>query len=78
MISKKILIDEFADKTKFISSLSKELMEEANNLNIGPQGLGGIPTVVKINIKLLPTHIAMLPVAISFSCNAFRLGKLVL
>ena len=78
MYSKKILIDEFADKTVFANSFSNLLMNKINELEIGPQGLGGFPTVVKVNVKLLPTHIAMLPVAISFNCNAMRCGKIIL
>lgn len=76
MTSKKILIDEFADKNKRINLLSKKILEKCNNLKIGIQGSGAGDTVIKVNIKLLPVHIAMLPVSISVSCNAVRIGRL--
>jgi len=78
MMSKKILINEFADKTKQSKLFSESLMQKMKKLKIGPQGIGGNPSVLKINIKMLPTHIAMLPVALSVSCNAVRIGKLVI
>lgn len=52
--------------------LEKELLEDANNLNIGPQGLKGKTTVLKVNIEHYPTHIAGLPVAVNISCHATR------
>jgi fumarate hydratase subunit alpha len=78
MYSKKILIDEFADNTDFTKKFSEKILKKVNQLNIGPQGIGGSPTAVKANIKLLPTHIAMLPVALNISCNAVRWGKIIL
>ena len=76
MMSKKILIDEFADKSRRALLLSKKIIKETNKLKIGMQGLGIGDTVVKANIKFLPVHIAMLPVALSVSCNAVRIGRL--
>lgn len=54
------------------AQLEKELLEEANKLNIGPQGLKGDNTVLKINIEKAPTHIAGLPVAVNISCHITR------
>jgi len=78
VMSKRALIDDYAKTQKTDKKFAAELLKKINNLNIGPQGFGGLPTAVKLNLVILPTHIAMLPVAISISCNAARIGKLVL
>lgn len=56
----------------YVFKLEKELVQEANKLGIGPQGMGGTTTVMGINILTHPTHIAGLPVAINISCHATR------
>ncbi len=76
LMSKKVLIDEFADTNRQALQLSRKIKKAINDLRIGPQGFGEFPSVMKVNIKLLPAHIAMLPVAISISCNAVRIGKI--
>lgn len=54
------------------ANLEDELTKEANKLNIGPQGLGGDCSVLKVNIESFPTHIAGLPVAVNISCHITR------
>jgi len=54
------------------SKLESELLEEINNLDIGPAGLGGITTALAVHIEYFPTHIAGLPVAINICCHAYR------
>lgn len=54
------------------AKLETELLEEANMLNIGPQGLKGKTTVLKVNVEYFPTHIAGLPVAVNISCHVTR------
>lgn len=54
------------------AQLEKELLEVANALGIGPQGLGGSVTAFAVHIEWYPTHIAGLPVAININCNAAR------
>ncbi|MEO0140944.1 MAG: fumarate hydratase [candidate division WOR-3 bacterium] len=49
-----------------------EILEEANKLGIGPQGLGGTVTVLDVFIEVSPCHIASLPLAINFQCPANR------
>lgn len=60
------------------AKLEKELLEEANILNIGPQGLKGDTSVLAVNIEYFPTHIAGLPCAVNISCHATRHCKEVL
>jgi len=49
-----------------------EILEEANKLGIGPQGLGGTVTVLDVFIEVAPCHIASLPFALNFQCPANR------
>lgn len=55
-----------------IARLEEELLQEINQLGIGPQGLGGKTTALAVHIETYPTHIAGLPVAVSVNCHAHR------
>ena len=59
-LSKKALIRPLnvRNKDEFYSNLEKELLEDINNLGIGPQGFGGKTTAIGLNIETYPTHIA--------------------
>lgn len=51
----------------------EEILElRINELNIGPMGLGGRLTCMKVNIEIEPCHIATLPLAINYSCWVYR------
>ena len=54
------------------AALEQELLELINKTGIGPQGLGGRTTALKVNIEWYPTHIASLPVAVNINCHAAR------
>ena len=60
---------------EYVKEMEKELLEKANNLGIGPQGLGGNTTVLVINIETFATHIAGLPLAVNISCHVTRHGQ---
>jgi fumarate hydratase subunit alpha len=55
-----------------LRELEMELLERVNALGIGPQGLGGVVTALAVNIEVLPTHIAGLPVAVNLGCHSTR------
>lgn len=55
-----------------IQLLEQELLQEINELNIGPSGFGGKTTALSVNIEVFPTHIAGLPVAINLCCHVNR------
>ncbi len=57
---------------KFYAGLEEELLNEINNLGIGPQGFGGRTTALAVNIEKYPTHIAGLPVAVNINCHVTR------
>ncbi|MDK2871483.1 MAG: fumarate hydratase subunit alpha [bacterium] len=61
-----------------IAAFEREILEEVNNLGIGPQGLGGRITALAVHIEIYPTHLVALPVAISFQCHAARHVEVVL
>jgi len=55
-----------------VRDLECDLLDRVNALGIGPQGLGGRVTALAVNIELLPTHIAGLPVAVNLGCHSTR------
>lgn len=62
---------------KHICKLEEELLEEMNELEIGPGGLGGKTTALAVNINSCATHIAGLPVAVNLCCHVNRHVKCV-
>lgn len=63
---------------EYVAEFENELLDEINNLNIGPGGLGGKITALGVNIETYPTHIAGLPVAINMCCHVNRHKKRIL
>jgi len=55
-----------------VEELRLEIMDAANALGIGAQGLGGLTTVLDVKILDYPTHAASLPVAMIPNCAATR------
>jgi fumarate hydratase subunit alpha len=55
-----------------LAQLERELLNEINDLGIGPQGFGGTTTALAVHIESYPTHIAALPVAVNLNCSAPR------
>ncbi len=56
----------------FYAELEREILEEINKLDIGPQGFGGVTTALAVNVETAPTHIAGLPVAVNIGCHVTR------
>ena len=73
-ISKRALLREIGSRNPnpFYAKLEEELLHEANESGIGPQGFGGRTTVLALHIETLPTHIAALPCAVNINCHAAR------
>jgi len=55
-----------------VAALESELFAAANELGIGPMGLGGRTTVLGVNIEHAHTHITQNPVAVNLQCWAAR------
>jgi fumarate hydratase subunit alpha len=73
-LAKKALLKPVGTKNKkpHLAKLENEILEKANQLNIGPLGFGGQTTCIDININEYACHIAGLPVAINIGCHAVR------
>lgn len=56
----------------FWADLEVKLLQEINELGIGPQGFGGKTTALCVNIEPYPCHIASLPVAVNINCHVSR------
>jgi fumarate hydratase subunit alpha len=80
VLAKKALLGEIYgfEKNENILGLERDLLEKINALGIGPAGLGGRITALKVSINTYPTHIGCLPVAVSISCHALRYASEVL
>lgn len=80
LLAKKALTRDINSESsiEYVAELEKELLDEINNLNIGPGGLGGKITALGVNIETYPTHIAGLPVAINMCCHVNRHKKRIL
>lgn len=74
LIAKKALLRTIGEynSNPVVANLEKELLEEINDLGIGPQGFGGRMTALAVNIETFPAHIASMPVAINIQCHAAR------
>lgn len=59
-------------------ALEQKILERINALGIGPAGVGGNCTALKVNIETAPTHIAGMPVAVNICCHAARHAHAVL
>ncbi len=55
-----------------IASLERDVLDAVNALGIGAQGLGGKHTALACAIETAPTHIGMLPVAVTVQCHSVR------
>ncbi len=74
LMSKKALTRDIHEESPidYVKTLEKELLQEINDLGIGPGGLGGSTTAFAVNIETYPTHIAGLPVAVNICCHVNR------
>lgn len=74
LLAKKALmrdLDKY-NEDPYYANLEKEILEEINELGIGPQGFGGRTTALKVAMEYYPTHIAGLPIAVNINCHATR------
>ncbi len=56
----------------YYREMERRILEKVNRLGIGPQGLGGRTTALKVSILAHPTHIAGLPCAVNLNCHVAR------
>jgi len=61
-----------------MADLERVLLQEINNLGIGPQGFGGRTTALAVHVEVFPAHIASMPVAVNLQCHSARHKEFVL
>ena len=62
----------------YYAEMEHSILKKVNKLGIGPQGLGGRVTALKVSILASPTHIAGMPCAVNISCHVTRHASAVL
>ncbi|MDR0309336.1 MAG: fumarate hydratase, partial [Candidatus Methanoplasma sp.] len=55
-----------------LRELEEELFVRLNSSGLGPMGLGGSTTALRVKIKTAYCHTASLPVAVNIGCWATR------
>ena len=80
VLSKKALLRKTGEPSsdERVKKLEQRILGEVNALKIGAQGLGGNTTCLAVMMETFPTHIGMLPVAVTVQCHSVRHGKIVL
>lgn len=80
LLSKKALLRPLQKKNSDAryAALEDRLLREVNALGIGPQGLHGVTTALKVQIEQMPTHIAGMPCAVNICCHVCRHAKVVI
>ncbi len=61
-----------------LAEKEKEVLDEINRSGVGPQGLGGRVTSMAVHLRMMPCHIASLPLAVNIQCHASRHLEIVL
>ena len=74
LLAKRALLRAVGDRSDRddIRAMEEELLIRANELGIGPAGLGGRTGVLAVHVETAPTHIAQLPVAVAICCHVNR------
>lgn len=74
MLAKKALLRKVGDHNADpeVAELEKELFEKVNALGIGPMGYGGRTTALAVNVEVMPSHIASMPMAVNLNCHSSR------
>jgi fumarate hydratase subunit alpha len=77
ILSKEALMVPLGERSNdpVIAAIELELLDEINKTGIGPQGYGGTVTALDVHIKMMPCHIASLPVAVNIQCHAHRIKE---
>ncbi len=73
-LSKKALLRPIGERNPVphYARMEEELLQQINDLGIGPLGMGGRVTALDVHIEFYPCHITALPVAVNLQCHASR------
>ena len=61
-----------------LAEIERDILDQINNLGIGPMGLGGRTTALGVHVEMFPCHIASLPLAVNINCHAARHKDIIL
>lgn len=77
LLSKEALMEPLGKRSDNpeVAAMEQELLEAINKTGIGPQGYGGTVTALDVHVKMVPCHIASLPVAVNIQCHAHRIKE---
>ncbi len=80
MLSKEAIMVPIGERNadEELAAMEMELLGEINRTGIGPQGYGGTVTALDVHIRMVPCHLASLPVAVKIQCHAHRIREMVL
>ena len=80
LLSKEALMEPLGKRSDNpeIAAMEQELLEAINKTGIGPQGYGGTVTALDVHVKMVPCHIASLPVAVNIQCHAHRIKEAII
>ncbi len=80
LLSKEALMEPLGKRNENpeIAALEEELLTAINKTGIGPQGYGGTVTALDVHVKMMPCHIASLPVAVNIQCHAHRIKEAII
>ncbi len=74
LLSKRALLREIGkpNKREDVAALERDILAAVNETGIGAQGYGGDVTALAVAVECAPTHIGMLPVAVTVQCHSDR------
>lgn len=80
LLSKEALMEPLGKRNENpeMAALEDELLTAINQTGIGPQGYGGTVTALDVHVKMMPCHIASLPVAVNIQCHAHRIKEAII
>jgi fumarate hydratase subunit alpha len=80
LLSKEALMEPLGKRNadQAMAVLEVELLDAINKSGIGPQGYGGTVTALDVHVKMMPCHIASLPVAVNIQCHAHRIKEMII
>lgn len=80
LLAKSALLTELEETNPIpdYAALEQRLLEAVNSTGIGPMGLGGKTTALRVLIRTAPCHIASLPLAINLQCHSHKHTEILL
>ncbi|MDR1084711.1 MAG: fumarate hydratase [Deltaproteobacteria bacterium] len=68
------ILDE-GETTEEEEHFALDIFKAINATGVGPMGMGGRTTILGLKVKVHPSHLASLPVAVYLCCHSFRCGR---